>query len=251
MTDASHAHRLSQFGFECVCVGGGESSPEPLPFPWPDRLSYVLCTSGSTGRPKATCFDHRALSRVASWQTLRSGAFEGMRTAQFSVLPFDVSLQELFSTWSSGGTLIVVPPSVRTDGAALIAFLRAERIERLFIPIAVLTALAQSAAETSVDGLPLREVICGGDTMLLSEPLVALFRQLPGCTLDTIRPTETHGVTAFREWRSGHGPASSDRHAGRGRPRLCSTTTWLVARARWARSSWLAGVARDTSGALT
>src|SRR5262249_11492848 len=71
-----------------------------------ENLAYVIYTSGSTGRPKAVMMSHRAVCNLVAFQLSSSSATS--RTLQFASLNFDVSVQEMFSTWSAGETLVLV-----------------------------------------------------------------------------------------------------------------------------------------------
>ncbi|HEY4597320.1 MAG TPA: AMP-binding protein, partial [Thermoanaerobaculia bacterium] len=103
----------------------------------PSSLAYVLYTSGSTGRPKGVALPHRALVNLVSW-ACAARPDRGRRVLQFSPLGFDVSFEELFSTWASGGTLVLMPEEARRDPNALLALLAERRIERLFQPFVAL-----------------------------------------------------------------------------------------------------------------
>lgn len=54
---------------------------------------------------------HRALANLIRWQLVNSEAAVGTKTLQFSPISFDVHCQEIFSTWCSGGTLVLVDGS--------------------------------------------------------------------------------------------------------------------------------------------
>jgi non-ribosomal peptide synthetase component F len=81
----------------------------------PEDLAYVIYTSGSTGRPKGVAMPHRALLNLLAWQQ-EAAVDAGARTLQFASLNFDVSFQEMFSTWCGGGTLVLVSEAVRLSG---------------------------------------------------------------------------------------------------------------------------------------
>ncbi|HZI10034.1 MAG TPA: condensation domain-containing protein, partial [Myxococcus sp.] len=72
----------------------------------PEAACYLIYTSGSTGRPKGVALPHRALSHLLTWQ-LHQSVKPDATTLQFAALSFDVSFQELFSTWWAGGTLVL------------------------------------------------------------------------------------------------------------------------------------------------
>ncbi len=160
----------------------------------PSGLAYVIYTSGSTGRPKGVAMPHGPLLNLLAWQR---GVLPGpARTLQFASLSFDVSFQEIFSTWCTGGTLVLVPEAVRRDPAALWSLLGRERIERLFLPFVALQQLAEAAPLSLSDSL--RDIITAGEQLRITPRIVELFEKLPGCSLHNhYGPSETHVVTAL------------------------------------------------------
>ncbi|OJI99544.1 hypothetical protein ASPVEDRAFT_125172 [Aspergillus versicolor CBS 583.65] len=72
------------------------------------NMAYLIWTSGTTGAPKGVPITHSAgVASIASlMKTIPLGASGTPRTLQLSDSIFDVSIQDIFYTWSSGGTLI-------------------------------------------------------------------------------------------------------------------------------------------------
>ena len=170
----------------------------------PHQLAYVLYTSGSTGQPKGVAMPHRALVNLLHWQCSSSGMKPGQRTLQFASLGFDVSFQEIFSTWLSGGTLVLVADAIRKDPVALLAAIARWNIHRLFVPFVMLDRLAEVAA--SQPSLPgeLQEVMVAGEQLRIGGNIRRFFARMPGCRLwNQYGPTETHVVTSHEL----HGPA--------------------------------------------
>jgi amino acid adenylation domain-containing protein len=162
----------------------------------PANLAYLLYTSGSTGRPKGVAMSHEAAVNMLSWQLRTSGAGVGTRTLQFAPFAFDVSFQEAFSTWASGGTLVLVSEETRRDAPALLRLLAAERVERLFVPLVALQQLAVAAGDGDDLPLALREVMAAGEQLYVTPQVRALFSALPGALLHNhYGPTETHAAT--------------------------------------------------------
>ncbi len=163
----------------------------------PDHLAYVTYTSGSSGRPKGVAMTHAALSSMLAWQ-LRTSAAGAGRTLQYTSLAFDVSFQEIFSTWCAGGTLVLVSEETRRDPAALVRLLAGQRVERLFQPFVALQQLAVAAA----GGPPpasLREVMSAGEQLHVTPQVAALFARLAGAELHNhYGPSETHAATWLR-----------------------------------------------------
>ncbi|NTX63938.1 non-ribosomal peptide synthase/polyketide synthase [Myxococcus sp. CA051A] len=164
----------------------------------PELACYVIYTSGSTGRPKGVALSHRALSHLLTWQLERS-VNPTATTLQFAALSFDVSFQEMFSTWWAGGTLVLPSEDVRQDLSALLTFLDRHAVERLFLPFVALQALAEVAVQSPTVPRALREVVTAGEQLQVTPSLVAFFERLPGCVLENqYGPSETHVVSAHR-----------------------------------------------------
>jgi amino acid adenylation domain-containing protein len=160
------------------------------------NLAYVIYTSGSTGQPKGVAMRHQTLHNLISWQHTQLP--DRSRTLQFASLSFDVSVQELLSTWASGGTLVMIPDVTRRNIAELADLLADEQIARLFVPFVALQALAESALERSSDLRTLREVITAGEQLQITQPIAQWFAHSESCALhNQYGPSETHVVTAF------------------------------------------------------
>jgi len=177
-----------------------EALAGPDPDPWspaavdPANLVYLVYTSGSTGRPKGVAMTHAAISAMLDWQLRTSRAGAG-RTLQFAALSFDVSFQEIFSTWCAGGAVVLVDEEVRRDPPALLRLLAAQRVERLFLPFVALQQLALAARP---GGIPasLREVMSAGEQLYVTPQIAALLSALPGAALyNHYGPSETHAAT--------------------------------------------------------
>ncbi|HEX8846572.1 MAG TPA: amino acid adenylation domain-containing protein [Pyrinomonadaceae bacterium] len=170
-----------------------------------DNPAYAIYTSGSTGRPKGVLMTHRALSNLLAW----AGAAHDRRalTLQFASLSFDVSFQEIFHTLCEGGTLVLIPESLRRDARALWQLLVAEKIERLFLPPVWLQQLAEVATNQETMPDSLREVITAGEQLRITPQIARLFERLRECRLHNhYGPSESHVVTAYtlsgaaRDW---------------------------------------------------
>lgn len=162
-----------------------------------DDLAYVIYTSGSTGTPKGVAMPHRALANLITWQLTNSTVVTG-KTLQFSPISFDVSFQEIFSTFAAGGTLVLVSDTLRRDALNLLRFLDQSEIERLFLPFIALQYLAEAALTAGIVPTHLREVITAGEQLRITSAITHWFTQLDRCTLHNhYGPSESHVVTAF------------------------------------------------------
>src|ERR1044071_3154026 len=163
----------------------------------PDNLLYVLYTSGSTGRPKGVAMTHRPLVNLIAWQLKHQSARPADRTLQFTSLSFDVSFQEIFTTWCSGGTLVLIADDDRRDSTELLRILAAEKINRLFLPFIALQQLAEAAGASDETPLSLTEVITAGEQLQITQAVAALFERLGGRPLfNHYGPTEAHVVSS-------------------------------------------------------
>ncbi|HEY6942484.1 non-ribosomal peptide synthetase, partial [Dokdonella sp.] len=161
------------------------------------QLAYVMFTSGSTGRPKGVAMRSAAVAALIEWHRAHPRLGRAARTLQFAPLGFDVSFQEIFSTFATGGCLVLPDESERRDPYALLALLVRERIERLFLPYVGLQALAEAVAAGGALPHTLRDVVTAGEPLRITPAIRALFAALPDAVLHNhYGPTETHVVTA-------------------------------------------------------
>jgi amino acid adenylation domain-containing protein len=157
---------------------------------------YVIYTSGSTGQPKGVLVPHRVLVNLVAWH--QGSSQQSKHTLQFASLNFDVSFQEIFSTFTAGGTLVVTPQSIRVDIPALGSYVKKHRVERFHLPGTVMQKLAEEFSGHPETLASVRELMVGGEQLQISRPMIELLSQLPNCVLyNHYGPTETHIVTSF------------------------------------------------------
>ena len=164
-----------------------------------DNLLYVIFTSGSAGKPKGVAMPHRAIANLIAWQLDRTTIPHRARTLQFASLSFDVSIQEIFTAWCSGGELVLVRDEVRHDMERLASFLVERGLERIFVPFVALQQICEVFRTRGTENLKLGEVITAGEQLQITPALESFFERLPECTLcNQYGPTESHVATAFR-----------------------------------------------------
>lgn len=163
-----------------------------------DNLAYVTYTSGSTGKPKGIAMPHRSVRNLLEWQFAETHLPPGARTLQFASLSFDVSFQDMFSTWGMGGTLVLITEEMRRDIAGLSRVVKEKGIHRLFIPAVALQQLAEGFCAEDQITASLQKVIAGSEQLLNTRALTRLFTELKDCSLhNEYGPSETHVVTAL------------------------------------------------------
>jgi amino acid adenylation domain-containing protein len=162
-------------------------------------VTYVLYTSGSSGKPKGVLMGNAALINLLQWQKKSSMAGRGTKTLQFAPLSFDVSFQEIFSTLTTGGTLVLVDEDLRIDPLSLLHFIEEKSIQRIFLPFVALQYLAETAGSHRLFPVCIQEVITAGEQLKCTPQLTRFFSNIPAAILyNHYGPTETHVATALK-----------------------------------------------------
>nr|QIE07359.1 dimodular nonribosomal peptide synthase NecA [Burkholderia sp. B8(2020)] len=171
------------------------------------HLAYVIYTSGSTGRPKGVMIQHSGVVNqvTAMARALRLSAKD--RALQFASLSFDTSVEEIFSTLTSGATLVLRSDTWLAGARQFWTLCEANRISVVNLPTQFWAQLIQEKAPIPDS---VRVVIVGGDTLSASawSAWFAGDGHRPRL-LNTYGPTETtisattHEVTRHDgRWRS-------------------------------------------------
>lgn len=156
-------------------------------------LAYIIYTSGSTGFPKGVCLDHSALINLLENQALEN---KNLRTLQFTPVSFDVHFQEIFSTLTSGGELILINELTRLDFANLLKTISEKKIERLFLPFVALNKLAQIAQTKATYPIDLKFVTTAGEQLRITSSIREFFSRTKAKLYNHYGPSETHVVTS-------------------------------------------------------
>ncbi|MFC5743623.1 non-ribosomal peptide synthetase [Dyella tabacisoli] len=124
----------------------------------PENAAYVIYTSGSTGQPKGVVIPHRAVCNLVEAHRRAFAIGAGDRLLQFTRLGFDVSVQEILVSLSSGAALHIweaTPAAIA--GTELARFISEQSITTVMLPSSLLPQLP-------VDGVrSLCRVFVGGE----------------------------------------------------------------------------------------
>ncbi len=85
-----------------------------------DTDAYIIHTSGTTGKPKPVLAKQGALLHVVTELISRYYIDNNSNVLQFAYMSFDSSLAEIFSTFLSGGTLIIPGCQLRNDAYSVL-----------------------------------------------------------------------------------------------------------------------------------
>ncbi|MCB9183926.1 MAG: amino acid adenylation domain-containing protein [Flavobacteriales bacterium] len=205
ITSKAHQHLFKGTNAKVLLIEEIDLSLTPNPFSegegascpaGPDNLAYVLFTSGSTGRPKGVAMHHAPLLNLIQWQLRTSVCMAGDRTLQFAPISFDVSFQEIFTTFAQGGTLVLITDEDRLNSTQLLRKIISEKINRIIVPFVALQYLAEAVERTGEVPSTLKEVFTSGEQLKITPAIINLFKQLPGVRFcNQYGPTEGHVVS--------------------------------------------------------
>ncbi len=154
------------------------------------NLAYTMYTSGSTGEPKGVQIEHRSLVNYAIAANAEYEVTSADRILQFASLNFDISAEEIYTSLTSGATLVL-----RTsETIAIDTFLqhcREWQITIVSLPTAYWHELTIKL-ETDRRQLPpsLRLTIIGGEKAAISR-----FRAWQQAVGQQVRLINTYGPT--------------------------------------------------------
>lgn len=162
------------------------------------NLGYVIYTSGSTGKPKGVALGRDALFNLIEWQNIQTQLKEKSITLQFTPVSFDVHFQEIFSTLTGGGELVMIPEEVRLDMQALLKTINDKKVNRLYLPYVALNHMADMSMNHGPLPLSLKEVTTAGEQLKITDHIRSLFKKLNSATLyNHYGPSETHVITSL------------------------------------------------------
>jgi hypothetical protein len=84
----------------------------------PDSPAFIMYTSGSTGTPKGVIQEHSGICGSVMTQAVAIGITGESRTLQFAAYTFDVSMGDIFGSFSQGACVCVVSDEDRLNNLA-------------------------------------------------------------------------------------------------------------------------------------
>ncbi|MDP7319967.1 MAG: amino acid adenylation domain-containing protein [Bacteriovoracaceae bacterium] len=164
-----------------------------------DSALYLIYTSGSTGNPKGVLMPYKSLANLILWQNEES-ELAAPCTLQFTPLSFDVHFQEIFSTLTMGGRLVLISQEDRLDPVKLSFILQKYVVTRIFLPFVALRMLCEFC---KCKVLPLKEIVTAGEQLRITSEIKDFFKNNPQASLyNHYGPSETHVVTSFKMEKS-------------------------------------------------
>ena len=161
-------------------------------------LTYIIYTSGSSGTPKGVAMGHTALVNLIEWQNKQTELKNKSITLQFTPLSFDVHFQEIFSTLSLGGQLVLISEEERLDPLSLLKLIAEKKINRLYLPFVALKNLSEVAVAFNLYPQTLKEVTTAGEQLKITDAIRSFFKKLNHTKLfNHYGPSETHVVTSL------------------------------------------------------
>lgn len=129
----------------------------------PTRLAYLIYTSGTTGTPKGVMIENRSVCNLVASDIDLFKIGPGDRVTQNSSAAYDSSIEEVWTAWAVGATLVVVDDQTIRMGPDLASFLAREHITVLSPPPTLLRSLG---CENPQEELPeLSIVYVGGEAL--------------------------------------------------------------------------------------
>jgi amino acid adenylation domain-containing protein len=162
-----------------------------------ENLAYVIYTSGSTGEPKGVTITHRGMVNHSLAMSKIFELTSEDRVLQFCNISFDITVEEIFPTLMSGGTVVLPSPEIYTSTTAFLKYIDRETVTIINLPTAFWHELVNGVSLLN-QPLPdhLRLVVVGGEKV--SKSTYLKWRSLIGDSprwLNTYGPTEATVTT--------------------------------------------------------
>ncbi|MEG3973726.1 amino acid adenylation domain-containing protein [Microcoleus sp. herbarium8] len=157
----------------------------------PKNLAYVIYTSGSTGKPKGVLIQHESLVNYTTVATAEYRIQKCDRILQFSSISFDVSAEEIYTSLTSGATLVLRTDSMLDSLEGFLQKCKNWEITVMALPTAYWHELTAFLSQKTVALPPsLRLIIIGGEKALVDQLKTWL-----ECVGERVRLVNNYGPT--------------------------------------------------------
>lgn len=187
-----HGPDLSCLDIAATVADGGEPVNERAA---DSDLAFILYTSGSTGVPKGVCVSHRNARAFVDWAAAELAAVPADRFANHAGLTFDLSVLDIYTAFSAGALVYLIPNELAYAPRRLAELLREQRISVWYsVPSALTLMIREGGLLDRPAPAALRALLFAG------EPFpIAQVRKLAAWTdarlLNLYGPTETNVCT--------------------------------------------------------
>ncbi|KAJ8453700.1 hypothetical protein ONZ45_g19604 [Pleurotus djamor] len=123
-----------------------ESTSPSFPEVHPEQATHIIHTSGSTGPPKAVQVLEKGLLRLVENDHFTFQQDD--RVAHLCAPSFDISLFEVWCTFLSGATLVIISPEVTRNPSALCSAFRRHQVSVAALPTALFNIVSRALPET-------------------------------------------------------------------------------------------------------
>jgi amino acid adenylation domain-containing protein len=174
--------------WEKIAVHSKENPSIPVK---PKNLAYVIYTSGSTGKPKGVLIQHESLVNYTTVASAEYRIQKCDRILQFSSISFDVSAEEIYTSLTSGATLVLRTDTMLDSIQGFLQKCKNGEITVMALPTAYWYELTAFLSQETLALPPsLRLVIIGGEKAL-SERLKTWLE----CVEQRVRLVNNYGPT--------------------------------------------------------
>lgn len=136
------------------------SDENPVDFSNPDSVAYMIYTSGSTSRPKGVLISHSGLNNFIHSSVGIEGLTPNDKISAYRSFSFDAHIIDIFPVLITGGTLYIMPSSIRKDITQIYEYIVRNNINGCGFTTPITCLLLNTYPD-----LPVRFITGGGDRM--------------------------------------------------------------------------------------
>ncbi|MCP5054874.1 MAG: AMP-binding protein, partial [bacterium] len=151
---------------------------------------------GSTGRPKGVMMEHRNVANMLMWG-LGDTISDFDSVLQFAAISFDISIQETFSAFLTGGQLSLIRHSTRTDIPRLLNLIAARQVKTIFLPPSILNVMFSHEEYIRLFPSCVKYIIAAGDLLVVNPRLQDYLKTNRVYLYNQYGPTEAHVITSL------------------------------------------------------